>query len=134
MFAKGAALGAVAAFLNTSITTAFNIKHGKKRGPATVALVRSKRTLRATTMLGLARAKTENTPKSPFTAPCGRLFVGPIPEGMEINHKNLDRADNRLENLELLSHRENINTQLMLQSARAFRAVKGTKKVCARKA
>jgi len=36
-------------------------------------------------------------------------FNGPIPEGMEINHKNLDRCDNRLENLEILTREENIH-------------------------
>lgn len=32
---------------------------------------------------------------------------GPIPEGMEINHKNHDRADDRIENLELVTRAEN---------------------------
>ena len=34
-------------------------------------------------------------------------FNGEIPEGMEINHINHDPHDNRLENLELTSHKEN---------------------------
>ena len=36
------------------------------------------------------------------------FFNGPIPAGLEINHKNGDKADNRLENLEAITHRENI--------------------------
>lgn len=36
-------------------------------------------------------------------------FNGPIPNGYEINHKNEIRNDNRLENLELLTHKENLN-------------------------
>ena len=32
---------------------------------------------------------------------------GPIPKGMEINHKNHDQADDRIENLELVTRSEN---------------------------
>ena len=33
---------------------------------------------------------------------------GPIPEGMEIDHINRVRDDNRIENLQLLSHQDNL--------------------------
>jgi len=36
-------------------------------------------------------------------------FIGPIPEGMQINHINEDKTDNRLENLELVTPEENLN-------------------------
>ena len=36
-------------------------------------------------------------------------FNGPIPEGMEVNHVNECTWDNRLENLNLLTHKENNN-------------------------
>lgn len=36
-------------------------------------------------------------------------FNGPIPEGYEINHINEDKQDNRLENLNLLSRKANLN-------------------------
>ena len=36
-------------------------------------------------------------------------FNGPIPEGMQVNHINEDRTDNRLENLNLLTNKENCN-------------------------
>ena len=34
-------------------------------------------------------------------------FNGPIPEGYEINHKDEDKSNNALENLELLTHSDN---------------------------
>jgi hypothetical protein len=33
---------------------------------------------------------------------------GPIPEGLEINHVNGDKSDNRPENLEVVTHEENV--------------------------
>lgn len=36
-------------------------------------------------------------------------FVGPIPEGMHVNHINEDKLDNRLENLNLMTPTENHN-------------------------
>lgn len=34
-------------------------------------------------------------------------FLGPIPEGLQVNHKNGVRSDNRLENLEIMTAAEN---------------------------
>ena len=36
-------------------------------------------------------------------------FYGLIPKGLEVNHRNEKKEDNRLENLELLTRRENLN-------------------------
>lgn len=36
-------------------------------------------------------------------------FNGPIPEGMQVNHINEDKTDNRLENLNLMTCKENLN-------------------------
>lgn len=33
---------------------------------------------------------------------------GPIPIGLEVNHKNLNKSDNRIDNLELMTHVENV--------------------------
>jgi hypothetical protein len=35
-------------------------------------------------------------------------FLGPCPEGKEVDHKNNIRSDNRLENLQYLTHSENL--------------------------
>lgn len=39
-------------------------------------------------------------------------FVGKIPEGMEIDHINAVRDDNRLENLRVVTHKENANNPI----------------------
>lgn len=36
-------------------------------------------------------------------------FIGNIPDDMEINHKNGNKQDNRVENLEIVSHKQNMN-------------------------
>lgn len=35
-------------------------------------------------------------------------FIGPRPPGYECNHKNCDKMDNRVENLEWVTHSENV--------------------------
>lgn len=45
-------------------------------------------------------------------------FNGSIPEGMEIDHINTNRSDNRLENLRLVSHRENCNNSKSIEKYR----------------
>ncbi len=44
-------------------------------------------------------------------------FHGKIPASLEINHKNLDRSDNRLINLELLSRADNIKHAVTIYEA-----------------
>lgn len=47
-------------------------------------------------------------------------FCGKIPDGCEINHKDFDRANNRPENLEAVTHLQNI--QYTVQAGRHFTA------------
>lgn len=58
-------------------------------------------------------------------------FLGPIPEGYEVNHKDEDKGNNRLDNLELLTHKENMRygtrTQRATQTNRQWR--KGMRKL-----
>lgn len=48
-------------------------------------------------------------------------FIGPCPRGHQVNHKNFDRLDNRVENLEWVTPRENL-----LHSDRNGRKPKGS--------
>lgn len=40
-------------------------------------------------------------------------FIGPRPENKEVNHKNFDRLDNRADNLEYLTRKENIHYTIL---------------------
>lgn len=42
-------------------------------------------------------------------------FIGEIRDGMEIDHINTIRTDNRLENLRVVTHKENILNPLTLK-------------------
>lgn len=50
-------------------------------------------------------------------------FKGPIPPGMQVNHINEDKCDNRLENLEVVTPKQNMN-----HGTRIERAVKAISK------
>ena len=42
-------------------------------------------------------------------------FIGEIPDGYEIDHINTIRTDNRLDNLRLVTHKENCNNPLTVE-------------------
>lgn len=60
----------------------------------------------------------------------GRAFLGPCPEGLETNHKNADKTDNRAENLEYVTSSE--NTQHALRSGLFSAQPRGIEKSQAR--
>ena len=55
-------------------------------------------------------------------------FKGKIPEGYEIDHINTIRNDNRLENLRLVSHKENCNNPLSIHHYKQSNKGKGINK------
>ncbi len=48
------------------------------------------------------------------------VFRGPIPPGMEVNHKNLQNGENRVSNLELLTHQRNVMHSKLMRSTPAL--------------
>lgn len=54
-------------------------------------------------------------------------FIGEIPKGYEIDHINTVRDDNRLENLRVVTHRENQNNQLTKEHLSKPKSVFGNK-------
>lgn len=54
-------------------------------------------------------------------------FNGEIPEGMEIDHINTNRSDNRLENLRLVSSSENKRNPTTLERYKQSNKGKGSK-------
>lgn len=52
-------------------------------------------------------------------------FNGEIPQGMEIDHINTDRGDNRLENLRMVSHKENCNNPRTIEKYKKSNKMNG---------
>jgi len=127
MFANGATLKEVAAFLGVSIPTAHAIKLGKTwAGDAGHRLVKPRPN--RTHYLIVDFCQNSKYTKRGVHRVVWEAFKGPIPDRLEINHKNLDRADNRLENLELVTHQQNAQHAIdAYKSQGLLRAVKGVK-------
>ena len=126
MFEHGATLKEVAAFLGTSIPTAHSIKHGKTwAGDAAYRIVKP-RLIKGYSVVDLCR-NGEYTRRSVHRV-MWEAFNGPIEKRLEINHKDLNRSNNILENLELVTHQQNIQHAIDTYKAEGLlRAVKGTK-------
>lgn len=53
---------------------------------------------------------------------------GPIPEGMQINHKDLNKQNNRIDNLELATNLENMRHSFAHDRTRAWEHIKAKRK------
>jgi hypothetical protein len=127
MFEHGATLKQVAEFLGTSIATAHSIKLGKTwAGDETYRPVKPR--LNRTHYMTVDFCRKGKYTKKQAHRVVWEAFNGPIPGRLEVNHKNLNRSDNRLENLELLTHQQNIQHAIDAYKAKGLlRAVKGVK-------
>ena len=107
MLANGAKLKEVAAFLNTSVTTVMSIKHGKtwtgneKHRPLKDCAINNG--YRITNLCKDGRYTKKLVHRLVWEA-----FHGEIPARLEINHKDLDKTNNRLDNLDLVTHQDNL--------------------------
>ncbi len=119
MFEQGALLREVAEFLQTSLATASNIKRGK---------VWVGDTAFRPVYLQIDLVRNAKYNRKRVHRVVWEAFNGPIPERLEINHKDLDRANNRLDNLELVTHQQNVQHAIdAYKSQGLLRAVKGHK-------
>lgn len=126
MFEQGATLKEVATFLSTSVATAHSIRTGKTwSGDAEYRACETKM------LKGYAQAclcKNGKYTRRAVHRLVWEAFNGPIQGRLEINHKDLDRGNNRLENLELVTHQQNIQHAIDAYKDKGLlRAVKGVK-------
>lgn len=126
MFEHGATLKEVATFLGTSITTAHSIKLGKTwAGDSGYRPVKTP-LLKHYQIASLCRDSVYV--RRSVHRLVWEAFNGPIPGRLEINHKDLDRTNNVLANLELTTHQQNIQHAIDAYKAKGlFRAIKGVK-------
>lgn len=108
MFEHGATLKEVAVFLGVSIPTAHSIKLGKTWvGDARYRMVKPR--FDRYMYLHVDFVCGGKYDRRRVHRVIWEAFNGPILGRLEVNHKDLNRANNRLDNLELLTHRENVN-------------------------
>jgi len=127
MLNQGATLKQVACFLETSITTVQSIKKGKTwAGDARFRPLKARVDSRHYGYVDFVRDSTYY--KMRVHRVVWEAFNGPIPDRLEINHKDLNRTNNCLDNLEIVTHRENLKHAIDRYAAEGkFRAIKGVK-------
>ena len=119
--ADGAKLKEIAAFLNTSVTTVMSIKHGKTWTGET-----THRPLKDSTLNNgykiVQFCKDSKYTKRLVHRAVWEAFNGEIPTRLEVNHKDLDKTNNKLDNLELVTHQENLVHRFTLRKRAPNRA------------
>ena len=127
MFEHGATLKEVAIFLSTSIPTAHSIKQGKTWvGDANYRMLKIRFDTKHYAQVDFVR-NGQYTKKRVHRV-VWEAFNGRIERRLEINHKDLDRANNKLDNLELITHQQNIQHAIDAYKTKGLlRAVKGIK-------
>lgn len=107
MLADGAKLKEVAAFLNTSVNTVMSIKHGKTWS-GNVEHRPNRYTPINSGYLVIRLCKNAVYTQKLVHRMVWEAFNGEIPARLEVNHKDLNKTNNRLDNLELMTHQENL--------------------------
>jgi hypothetical protein len=127
MFEHGATLKEVATFLGTSIPTAHSIKQGKTWvGDAAYRPLKPRTDTKHYLQVDLVRNGKYTRKRTHRVV--WEAFNGRIEGRLEINHKDLDRANNRLDNLEVVTHQQNLQHAIDAYKAKGLlRAVKGVK-------
>jgi hypothetical protein len=127
MFEHGATLKQVAEFLGTSIPTAHSIKLGKTWvGDASYRPLKLRKDTKHYLQIDFVR--NGQYARKRVHRVVWEAFNGRIEGRLEINHKDLNRANNQLSNLELATHRQNIQHAIDAYKAKGLlRAVKGKK-------
>jgi hypothetical protein len=126
MFEHGATLKQVAEFLGTSIPTAHSIKQGKTwAGDAAYRSVKP-RLVKGYGIVDLC--KEGKYTRQSVHRMIWETFNGAIEGRLEINHKDLNRSNNKLDNLELMTHQQNVQHAIDAYKAQGLlRAIKGVK-------
>jgi hypothetical protein len=127
MLTNGSLLREVAKFLGVSVATAHMIKTGRTwSGDAQYRHVKT--SAGSDHYLRFAACKDGKYARVSVHRAMWEAFVEPIEGRLEINHKNLDRQDNRIDNLEVVTHHENCQHFIDAYKSRGLlRAVKGVK-------
>jgi len=127
MFDHGATLKQVAEFLGTSIPTAHSIKLGKTwAGDSSYRMLKPRLDTKHYMQIDFV-CNGVYTRKRVHRV-VWEAFMGCIEGRLEINHKDLNRTNNSLGNLEVVTHQQNLQHAIDAYKAKGLlRAVKGVK-------